>query len=196
MKLTVLLTLLGALLGILVVGIPAGATVDGNGVEFLLVPRSISIPGTSLGFSPPLQRNDRGLTWPAQYRWGARTLVPIPADWDRTSESTVTVYFTPRTNATGVVSFFIRPTGREASGQLLSDPGSVSAPGVKVPADSFNALFSQSFIVPADRITDTDDVFHLYAIQRGGQDETFADDVTVFSVEITYMALEAGFVVP
>ena len=148
---------------------------------------SIYIPAHALGSSGPVTRGLFGLSFSATYVARATGMVGLPKDWDGVSSFTIDLHFTPDTNGTGTASFFIRPTGR-AVGEVLSDPGGLGSSGVFVPLNSSSTLFIQRFTVPSVRVSTGDDFFHLYAIQRGGTGETFADTVTLLGVRISYTA--------
>ncbi len=128
-----------------------------------------------------------GLMIPPGFQNGARGLITIPSDWNGVSDFTVDLYFIPASIGSGIVSFFIRPTGRKVGQTLDYDPGSVTAPGVDVPANSTFTLFVQRFTVTG-RVSADDDIFHLYSIQREGPGETYSESVTLLGVKISYMA--------
>lgn len=133
--------------------------------------------GTTVGFD--------GLLVPPGYQNGATGMVTIPSDWDGVSDFAVNLYFSPWSNDSGVVSFFIRPIGRQPEDTLEFDPGSIVSPGVDVPANSIRVLFVQSFTV-SGRVLPSDSIFNLYAIQRGSLDETFPGPVILHGVQISY----------
>jgi len=165
---------------LLVASRPASPTRNGPSSDpWIYLPGLSLTPlgGTQIGFS--------GLRVPPGFQNGATGMITLPSDWDGVSDFTVSLYFSPWTNDTGVVGFFIRPVGRQPGQSLEFDPGSISSPGIDVPANSPRVLFVQSFTV-SGRVSPSDSVFHLYTIQRGGLDETFPGDVILHGVQIAY----------
>ena len=148
--------------------------------------RSISIPAGAFNLGNGVSADSSGVDFPAGYTNNVNAIVPMPRDWDGSSDFDLTVFFVPRSNNSGVAAFFVRVTGRKA-GEYLGDPGGTTSTGVFV-NNSMNRLYKQSFTIPASRFAADDDVIHIYGIQRGGTGETYADSVSLKTVEITYTA--------
>ena len=149
--------------------------------------RSIAVPAQAISVFRPVESTRTGLVWPAGFTSTGSVSIPIPDDWSGARRFDVTIFFAPTSNAAGNVDFFLRPVGRSL-GDNLADPGSVGANPVIVPAGSSNQLFQQTFTVPASNLDADNSMLHLYLIQRGGENETFEDDVMVYCLEVSYPA--------
>ena len=148
--------------------------------------RSINIPAGAFNLSPGVTADYTGAVFPTGYTHNVNVLVPIPRDWDGSSDFKLTVFFSPGSNSGGVVAFFVRIAGRKA-GDIMGDPGSTSSTGVFV-NNGYLKLYKQSFTIPASKFAADDEIFHIYSIQRGGTGETYAGSVSLKTVEISYTA--------
>ena len=150
------------------------------------VTRYINLTAGDFNLGSGASADYNGILFQPNFTSSVRASVPMPNDWNGTSNFVLTVYFTPIDNLAGVVSFFVRVTGRSLN-ETLNDPGSIVSPGVSVSND-FLKLKSQSFVIPAAGFASTDGIIHIYAIQRGGTGETSTSAVYFNSVKIAYTA--------
>lgn len=148
------------------------------------IEKSIKIPASALALNfGATSYGFDGIDFAPGFNNSVAATVPMPKDWNGTSNFVVKVLFRTSSSESAVVSFFVRVTGRIA-GEVLNDPGPTTAAGV--PVSTFLVLHSQSFVVPASRFSPSDDVIHIYAIQRGGTGETSTNSVALLAVEISY----------
>jgi hypothetical protein len=152
------------------------------------VTRTIVLPAGALNIDGNPTWSATGITFPQDPVFNvAGATVPMPKDWDGTSDFIVTFFFSPSTHASGIVRFFVRITGRSV-GEFMGDPGSIMGPGVSVGVNKRAYLFKQSITVPASNFSTNDDVIHIFGIQRDDATETYTDDVWLRAVEISYTA--------
>lgn len=148
------------------------------------VAQVIRIPAEAINPGPTLVRHVLGYVWPAGSGANGSVTLPMPHDWDGASDFSISILFSPLTNAAGVVDFFLRVAGRSV-GEPLFDPGSLASVAGVTNIGS-DALHRQEFVVPAALLDPADDVLHVFAIQRGGGAETYPDTVIVRAIEISY----------
>lgn len=117
----------------------------------------------------------------ATFNASAHLHVLRPPDWDGTSEVVMEVYSYPFTVGTGVVQMFVRPRSFAVGEEWRDMTGPVS-PGVATAG--IDVLVKQTLTIPASYL-DGGDYWHL-TIQRGGPDETYAGDIYVPLVTLTY----------
>lgn len=153
------------------------------------VTRKIKLTADMIGISGTLTRVGGGITFPPDYTNSAKAYLPMPEDWDGTSDFIVSIYFRPLGSPVlaGVANFFVRMYGVQA-GEGIIDPGASTGPTVSIPADSWGVVFKQTITVPASRFSTGDDLMVIYSIQRGGTGETFTGDLSLIAVGITYGA--------
>ena len=146
----------------------------------------ISFPARSLAYSPTsttISDHGLGLTWVSTFSGGTTLVFSKPLDYT-TGDITYKVFFQTTTATDAAVSFFIRPTSYN-SGDGTFDPGSVSATGVVAVSGTsgFGIVYEQTIIIPSTRMTKD---WWWITMQRGGTGETYADDVIVTSVSLSY----------
>jgi hypothetical protein len=110
--------------------------------------------------------------------------IPRPADWDGTSDVTMRLHYATMTTASGLVDFFIRPRGYNP-GDGYADASSVSAPAVA--AGGRVIIGRQSFTIPSTRFGSKE--LWVIAIQRGGAEQTYNDEVLLLAAELNYRAV-------
>ncbi len=160
---------------------PYSMSAGGGGGE-----KSIWLTADSFSHGDVVVESVNGLRFPTGHDGQARALIPMPADWDGTSDFRVVLKILPATSADGLIDFFVRVAGRSL-GEILSDPGSSGAPGVNTAEITVK---EQEFVVSASRFDPEDDFIHIYAIQRGATGETYGGSVYLLAVEIKYMAAD------
>jgi hypothetical protein len=94
------------------------------------------------------------------------------------------LYFTNIGGVSGTVDFFIRAAGRYV-GEVMSDPGSITSSGA-VTVSTHTSLYKQTFVI--SNVAASDDILHIYGIQRGGPGESHTGDVSLVGIEIAYTA--------
>lgn len=146
----------------------------------------ISFPARSLAYSPTsttISDHALGLSWVSTFSGGTTLVLSKPLDYT-TGDIAYKVFFQTTSATAAAVSFFIRPTSYN-SGDGTLDPGSVSATGpVAVSGTSgFGTVYEQTIIIPSARMTKD---WWWITMQRGGTGETYADDVIVTSVSLSY----------
>jgi hypothetical protein len=122
-----------------------------------------------------------GLRWAATFSGAAFLNIPKPSDYAG-GDVELAIWFYPETAGAGDVDFFIRPRSYDV-GDLFSDVASAGATPVTVATDL--EVKKQVFTVAADRLGKE---FWVVTMQRGGSGETYAGNVIVMGVGITYTA--------
>ncbi len=150
--------------------------------------RKIKLTAESLGISG-LTREGSFIRWPAIYSDSAGTILPMPEDWDGTSNFTLTIFFAPvgALSSTGYVDFYVRVTGAKVGETLLPWPAPTYGTPVYI-ANAYMRLCTESFVIPASQVAADSDLLDVYSIQRGGPQETYTSDVLVMAVELSYGA--------
>ena len=156
---------------------PAGNYVEAGGT------RTISIPATGLNFDPTdpdTRPQDGGIVWAATHRAAPTWVLEPPADWDG-EDVTLELFFHPATDAAGVVDWFIRPQS-PSLGDTLVDVPNIGGPGVA--AQGSGTFQVQAFTIPASHLSGGD-MWQL-VMQRGGDEASYPDGVTLHMVTLTY----------
>jgi hypothetical protein len=148
--------------------------------------RTISIPARALSASPSstdttLEFN--GYRMKPTYAASVNGVIPLPANYAGGSV-TMYLYFTNIGGVSGTVDFFIRAAGRYV-GEVMSDPGSITSSGA-VTVSTHTSLYKQTFVI--SNVAASDDILHIYGIQRGGPGESHTGDVSLVGIEIAYTA--------
>jgi hypothetical protein len=148
--------------------------------------RKIKLTAESLGISSGLTREIATIRWPADPTLWVSAAVPMPEDWDGTSNFTLAVLFqSPSSGPAGVVDFRVQVAGYK-TGDILFLPGFTYSTGVDV-SGAYLTLFKQSISVPASQFATDDDMIWI-TIKRGGPQETYISYVYVMAVELSYGA--------
>jgi|GEM_PF-3485128 len=157
---------------------------DVSSIDAQSTTNTLRFPANALNYdktSTVISQAASGLEWKASFASPAYLVVPRPSDWDGTSDVTLRLYFRPMTNTSGNVQFFIRPRAYN-SGDAFGDAGSLSGDAVAV--SQAGQIREQVITIPAARFG-TKKLWTI-AIQRQGAQETYADDVTLMSLELDY----------
>lgn len=152
--------------------------------------RTLSFPANALNFdktSTVITQSAAGLTWQSNFASPAYLILPRPADWDGSSDVQLRLNFFQKTAGSGDVQFFIRPRGYDA-GDTFADASSLS--GDPAPVGGVNVIQEQLITIPAARFGAKS--LWVITIQRKGSSETFAGDIILQAVSLTYGALAGG----
>jgi hypothetical protein len=150
--------------------------------------RTISFPANALNYpnessQSVIRQFGNGLRWRPSGSGGAFLELMKPADWDGTSDVTLSIYFITETATSGSVDFFIRPRSFNSGDSLYDVVGQTSTP---VAVSSRYLIKKQTFTIPAASLTK--ELWYI-TIQNHGPGSTYPDDVTVLSVGLTYNAI-------
>lgn len=146
----------------------------------------LTYPANALNYdkaSTILTQMYSGIRWQASYLNPAYLIVQKPEDWDGKSDVTLRLFFyTNTTPAPGnSVQFFIRPRAYNF-GDPWGDASGLSAGAA--PVTSNREVAEQVFTIPASRFGSKTQ--WVITLQRGGSEETYADDVILTSVALEY----------
>ena len=149
--------------------------------------RTVSIPAGLLSrdpTNPVITENGFGLLWDGSGLATTTVMMAPPDDWNGTGHLTVSVYFYPTTGNAGEVDFFMRAIGY-APGDTVSSPQVFNADAV--PVGTAFVLTKQVFTIPTATLTE--DVWFLL-LQRPGSQETYAGDLVLMALTVTYDAAQ------
>ena len=147
---------------------------------------TLSFPANALNYEPGtiIQADGAGLLWQQSFRDSASLTVARPPDWDGDSDVEMHLYFFPKSNVSGNVDFFIRPRAYDP-GDRFEDASSLNGDSVKV--SEATIVHEQTFMIPSERFGLA--ALWVISIQRQGSQSTYADDVVLMSVALSYNAV-------
>lgn len=120
-----------------------------------------------------------GILWAPSFSGSVGVLMPTPLDYVG-GDVLAEVMFFPTTADAGVVEFFARPQSLGV-GDTFQDIINVDSTGVTV--DGIRKITVQPIVFPEDRMSGP---FWRFSLQRGGNGETYAEDVVMMGVRLSY----------
>jgi len=158
----------------------------GNSVDLANVGnRTLQFPAQALSKDPAstiITEDGLGLLWQQNYANAAVLIIKKPSNYIG-GDVSFSLFFETTTSTAGVVRFFIRP--RSANhGDGYVDATGFNGTGVAVSGTSgFGTLYEQNITIPASTLVND---WWIISIQREGTGSTYADDVRLLSVALTY----------
>lgn len=148
--------------------------------------RAITVPANALNFdkaSAVITQHHLGLHWLPNFQNAATISLAKPLDWDGTSNVELKLFFYFEDAGAGVAQFFVRPRSFNG-GDSYVDAGSNN--GNTVAFTGVGRFGEQTFTIPAASMLKN---WWYITIQRQGQSETYAGDLILSSVRLTYTAV-------
>lgn len=149
------------------------------------ITRRTYIPATALSFdktNSAISFSPNGVRFKYSGSASANGIIPVPADWDSTTDMTLELYFTPVSTGSGNIDFVVKVSGHNP-GDSISDPGPTN--GTAVAFSSTNKLFKETFTIPF-YVLESKEIIYIYSIQRQGPSETYTGDVDLKLVSFRY----------